>query len=308
MRGRWPLSALFAVAIWGGSFVVTKLALAGFTPFGLVALRLGLGAMVLYLVLVLRRGPLLPERADRGRSALLGAILGAHIGLQTYGLSFTLATHAGWIVCFGSVAIALGAQLFLGQRLRAIGWLGVALAICGVLAVTRDSPAELARAGFGDLLQFVCCFTWASYTLLGARPVARSGSLRVTAFATATASALLFALAARGGLWREFGPRELAALLYLGLLSSAAAFFAWYHAQRIHGPQRTAATLYLEPIVTAVVAAFIGEPLVAATLLGGLVVLAGVWLVQRGAPPSTERAVAPGEARAGAGLRPRGGP
>lgn len=288
MRGRLPLSALFAVTVWGASFVVTQIALRGFTPFGLVALRLSLGASVLYAVLVLRGERLLPRREDRPRTALLGALLGAHIGLQTYGLSFTLATHAGWIVCFTSVAIAVGAHVFLRQELRGSGWLGVLLAIAGVWLVTRGSPAELVHAGLGDLLQFTACFTWASYTLLGARPVANSGALRVTALATALAALLLTALALPGGFLRAPGPGELAALLYLGLFSSAAAFFAWYHAQRVHGSQRTAAMLYLEPFVTALAAAWAGQPLGPGSFAGGLVVLAGVWLVQHGAsPPAT---------------------
>lgn len=290
MGGGWPWSAIFAVVVWGGSFVATKHALAageggGFSPFGLVALRFLMGGGALLLALGLRRGPVLPERPDRARTLLLGAILGTHIGVQTYGLSFTLATHAAWIVCFGPVIIALGAQLFLGQRLTATGWLGVALAVAGVLGVTR-SPADGAageRMGFGDLLQLSGCFTWAAYTLLGARPVRSSGSLRVTTWATLLAGALVTALALSTGFWSAPSGPQVLSLLYLGLFSSAAAFLAWYHAQALHGSQRTAATLYLEPFVTSLVAAFVDEPLVLATVVGGVVVLAGVWLVQRGA-------------------------
>jgi drug/metabolite transporter (DMT)-like permease len=283
----WPWSALFAVTVWGGSFVVTKHALGPegarvFTPAALVALRFLMGGGVLLGVLATRRGPVLPERADRGRVALLGLILGAHIGLQTWGLAFTLATHAAWIVCFTSVTIALGAQLFLGQRLRAVGWLGVAVAIAGVWAVTRGG-APGASVGFGDLLQLAGCFTWASYTLLGAQPVRRSGALRVTTWATLIAGGFLLLFVLGTGLGSRPGASHLAALLYLGLLSSAAAFLAWYHAQAIYGSQRTAATLYIEPFVTAVVASFIDEPLVLTTVLGGIVVLSGVTLVQRGA-------------------------
>lgn len=289
MSGKWPLSALFAVTIWGGSFVATKLALGPqdarvFTPFGLVALRFLMGGAALLGALALRGGALLPERADRGRVALLGAILGTHIGLQTYGLAFTYATHAAWIVCFSSVVIALGAQLFLRQRLRAIGWLGVAVAVVGVLGVTRTNSGEHPPdVGFGDLLQLTGCFTWALYTLLGAKPVQGSGALRVTAWAMLVAGFAMLALASSTGFGARPGGAELAALFYLGLLSSAAAFLAWYHAQAKYGSQRTAATLYVEPFVTALVASFVDEPLVLGTLIGGVVVLFGVWLVQRGA-------------------------
>ena len=284
--GRWPISALFAVTVWGASFVASKIALEGFTPTGLVALRLAMGALVLWFALALRGGPLLPEKRDRARTVLLGLILATHIGTQTYGLSFTLATHAAWIVCFGSVVIAIGAQFFLNQRLRAIGWAGVLVAIAGVLGVTRSAPPELSEAGFGDLLQVLGCFTWAAYTLLGSRPVASSGALRVTTLAASVAVLPLLVLSLANGFTRDPGARELSALLYLGLLSSAAAFLAWYHAQRVHGSQVTAATLYVEPFVTVIVAAFFGEPLSLVSIAGGLVVLAGVWLVHRGAAPS----------------------
>jgi len=289
MTARWPWSALFAVTIWGGSFVATKLALGPedarvLTPFGLVALRFLMGGLVLLGVLVARRLPILPEASDRPRVALLGAILATHIGVQTYGLRFTLATHAAWIVCFQSVTIALAAQFFLGQRLRAIGWLGVALAVAGIFGVTRPGEAtRAAEVGFGDLLQLCGCMTWPAYTLLGARPVQRSGALRVTTWTTLVAGTAMLALASFTGLGSRPGAPEIAALLYLGLLSSAAAFLAWYHSQAKHGSQRTAATLYVEPFVTAGLASSTGEPLVLTTVLGGIVVLAGVWLVQRGA-------------------------
>jgi drug/metabolite transporter (DMT)-like permease len=290
MGGKWPWSALFAVTIWGGSFVATKLALgpAGarvFTPFGLVALRFLMGGGVLLAALVLRGGPILPERADRRRVAALGAILGAHIGVQTYGLSYTFATHAAWIVCFQSVTIALAAQFFLGQALRAVGWLGVAVAVAGIFGVTRPTEAAGAsEVGFGDLLQLCGCLTWPAYTLLGAKPVKSSGSLRVTTWTTLVAGALMLVLSSASGFGERPGASELAALVYLGLFSSAAAFLAWYHSQAIHGSQRTGATLYVEPFVTALVASLQGERLVLGTVAGGVIVLLGVWLVQRGVP------------------------
>jgi len=288
-RRDWPWSALFAVTVWGGSFVATKEALGsaeepGIAPFALVAMRFLLGGLVLFIVLVARGGALLPERADRPRVALLGLLLGLHIGVQTYGLSFTLATHASWIVCFTSVTIALAAHFLYGQKLRGIGWLGVALAAAGVLGVTQSHDGSGGESvGFGDFLQFTGCFTWAAYTLLGKRAVEGSGALRVTTAATLLAGAGLAIVSAFTGLGAPPGSRELVAVLYLGLLSSAAAFLAWYHAQAVHGSQRTAATLYLEPFVTAGVAVFFDEPLVLATVLGGAVVLGGVALVQRGA-------------------------
>ena len=289
MGGKWPLSALFAVTVWGGSFVATKHALGPedarvFTPFGLVTMRFLLGGGVM-LVWLLKRGErVLPEPADRRRTTLLGGILAAHIGIQTYGLKYTYATHAGWIVAFSSVTIAVAAHLFLRQRLRTVGWLGVVIAMAGVYGVTRPhSGTAPEHMGFGDFLQFVGCFTWTAYTLVGARAVRGSGSLRVTTSASLVAGLAMLVPVCFSGFGNAPGWPEILSLLYLGLLSSAAAFAAWMHAQAKFGSQRTAAMLYLEPFVTALVASFVGEPIVLVTVIGGVTVLLGVWLVQRGA-------------------------
>jgi drug/metabolite transporter (DMT)-like permease len=289
MGGKWPLTALFAVSVWGGSFVATKHALGPedarvFTPFGLVALRFLMGGGAMLVALLVRGGKVLPAPADRGRTLLLGAILGTHIGIQTYGLRFTYATHAGWIVAFGSVTIAVAAHLFLRQRLRAIGWLGVVVAMAGVFGVTRPHTGVTPEhMGFGDFLQFLGCFTWTAYTLLGAKAVRGSGPVRVTTWASLAAGLAMLVPVCFSGFGSAPGLSEILSLLYLGFLSSALAFAAWMHAQAKFGSQRTAAMLYLEPFVTAIVASFVGEPIVLVTVIGGATVLLGVWLVQRGA-------------------------
>jgi drug/metabolite transporter (DMT)-like permease len=287
MRAGMAWRAWLAAAIWGGSFVATRIALESFEPFALVALRFALGTGVLACAALARGAGVPLRRSDRVWALLLGLVLAAHIGLQTYGLAFTAATHASWIVCFSAVTVAFGGQVFLGQRLAPIGWLGVIVAIAGVATVVSHAPADLARAGFGDLLQLTGCVTWALYTLLGAGVVARNGALGTTLAAMGAAALALAALVPLQGIARApIDARAIVALGYLGILSSGVAFFAWFRAQELSGTQKTAAALYLEPFVTALVATRFGEPITARTLLGGIVLLSGTWLVGRGARAS----------------------
>lgn len=277
-------SALLAVGFWGASFVATRVALESFTPAGLVASRLLVGAVFLALLLRLSEGPILPEREDRRSCLILGLVFAAHLLIQAVGLRHTTAINTGWIIAVIPVSIALGARLFLGQAMRGIGWLGAAVATSGVLLVTRAPLNGFERAGFGDSLQIVSCFTWTLYTLMSVAPVARSGALRVTALSMSTA-AFIAALAAFFTGWLRAAPAaaHLGALAFLGLACSGAALALWLHAQRQLGPTRTGAFLYLEPFVTlGVSAALLSEPLTVPTLLGGLTVLAGVRLVALG--------------------------
>ncbi len=295
---------LFAVAVWGASFVATRVALTTVRPFGLVAIRLLLGAAVLLAVVVWRRGSLPgPRRAlvedprDLWSAAGLALILSLHLLLQAYGLEHTSAINAGWIISFTPVALAVTAQALGRQRLRGRGWLGVALGAVGVSAVTLRTPPDLGHARWGDLLQVLSCFTWTAYTLASGPLVARHGALRTTALTMSIAAVFTGIVAAATG-WcqpSDFaapGPpvtslEVLGALLFLGPVCSGLAYYAWFAAVDRDGPTRVGALLYLEPFVTVAVAwTWRNEPVYIHALLGGVLVLLGVRLVARGARPS----------------------
>ncbi|MBU0617248.1 MAG: DMT family transporter [Planctomycetes bacterium] len=279
------LRGLFAVTVWGASFVATRIALESFNPFGLVAFRLLAAALLLGIVIRARGGRLLPTRADLPVCLLLGVTLAAHLLMQAYGLRYTSAINTGWIIGFIPVTIALGAHLLRQQHLNAFGWIGVVVGTGGVLTVTAVAPPDFTHARFGDLLQIASCFTWTIYTLAGAGPIARNGALRVTACAMAIAATIV--TLATLGTDVTTGPltlRGLVALAFLGLVCSGVAYYVWFAASHDRGPTRVAALLYFEPFVTLVVAAaLLHEPITLNAIVGGLIVLVGVWLVGRGA-------------------------
>jgi drug/metabolite transporter (DMT)-like permease len=284
---------LFAVTVWGASFVATRIALESFNPFGLVAFRMLAAVVLLGVVVRARGGRVLPAHRDLPVCLLLGVTLAGHLLIQAYGLQYTSAINTGWIIGFIPVTIALGAQLLRQQRLNATGWIGVAVGTGGVLTVTAVAPPDFAHAHLGDLLQIASCFTWTIYTLAGAGPIARNGTLRVTAFAMGTAAVLVTLATFGSGV--VAGPvtvRGLVALGFLGVVCSGVAYYVWFSASHDRGPTRIAALLYFEPFVTLVTAAaLLHEAITPNAIAGGLIVLAGVWLVGRGAskPASWER-------------------
>ena len=277
--------AWLSIAFWGASFVATRAALEAFHPYALVAARFALGSALLYLVLGLRGEPLLLEREDRGRGLLLGLILGAHIAVQAFALFHTSAVHSGWIVGSCPVVIALGAQLFLGQRLGALSWIGIGIAAGGVLLIALEHSDALAHAGWGDLLVFGTTFSWAAYTLLSAAPVARSGALRTSAFAMGAASAVcvLCALVEGRALTGDPRPAHWLELGFLGVCCSGAAFWLWNRSIARFGMARLGSLLYFQPFVTAGLALALGEEIPGwNTWVGGPLVLLGVWLLASG--------------------------
>lgn len=275
---------LFAVAVWGASFVATRVALESFNPFGLVAIRLWAGMLLLSGVLLARRGPLLPARRDVLTCVLLGCVLSVHLLMQAYGLKHTTAIHTGWIMGFIPVTIALGAHLLGQQRIGRVGWTGAAVGTAGVLTVMMSSPPNFHNARWGDLLQVVSCLTWTVYTLAGTGPVARNGVLRVTTFGMAVAAVVVSgAMLATGVLSAAVTWRAVVTLVFLGPICNGVAYYMWFAALDEHGPARVGSLLYIEPFVALVTGALLlAEPVTAHAIVGGVCVLFGVWLVAHG--------------------------
>lgn len=294
--------ALLAVTAWGASFVATRVGLETMSPMVLVAWRLVTAAALL--------GWLSHRSATGGRRVPwrqagglvgLGLVFAVHLLIQAWGLEHTTAVHTGWIIGAMPAAIAVGAWLVFGQRLPAVGWLGVGVASAGVATVAWSHPPGFSSARFGDLLQVVSIGTWTAYTLAAVRPVARWGPLRVTS-ASMTVAAVVTVPAAvivGRGPWVPVDGRAWLAVLFLGVVAGAVAQAVWLRALAELGAARTAAWLYLEPLVTVVAArALLSEPVGWRAVIGGLVVLGGVATVQvarmapsvpRGTQPASRR-------------------
>lgn len=281
---------LVAILLWGASFPATQDASDGFTPAGLVALRLALGAAFVMVVQLARRKQLLPERADRPRCVLIGTILGLHLALQAFAIQATTAQHAGWIVPCSAVLVTLGAAAFLGERLSMINAAGVGFAALGVALVLSTQPPELEHATAGDLWMLASSISWASYTLLSKRPAQRSGAWRVTPLVLATASAVAtlvtFATPAFGaapGFTTHAPPlRAVLAIVFLGVGSSGIALTAWSRTIERFGALRAGSLLYLQPFVTQALAVlYHHERAHWTTLVGGPIVLVGVACASR---------------------------
>lgn len=276
--------AFAATCLWGSSFVAVRIALVSATPAGIVWIRNALAAIALYALLAWRGERVLPERGDGARCALLGAILGLHLLAQSFALQLTTAMRAGWIVAFMPVVIAVAARVLQGRALRFAGWIGIVVATAGVLVLTAMRPRDLAGAAPGDLVMLATTLTWTAYVLLAEGPSLRSGGLRVAAASIAIATLPTLVAAAWTGTWRGApDARALAALAFLGLGASAAAMAFFNQAIAELGPARSSAFQYLQPLVTVAASALVlAEPMSAGQWLGGPLVLAGVYLVQRG--------------------------
>ncbi|MEP7225384.1 MAG: DMT family transporter, partial [Actinomycetota bacterium] len=203
----------------------------------------------------------------------------------------TTAVHAGWLIGLTPIWSALLAVLVLRERLGLGKVAGLVLGFAGaLLVITRGQltgDVLALPATRGDLLILASTVNWAVYTIVGRRTLARLGSARATAFAMLAGWLLIvpiFLLRAGWTDWPRLSVGGWGAVVFLGIGCSGLGYLLWYSALERLDTARVAVFLYIEPLVTlATAVALLGETVHATTVLGGLILLAGVFLVQRGA-------------------------
>lgn len=145
------LEATFAAAVWGASFIATKVALQDVSPVAIVWLRFGMGLLVLGAAVALRKQFSLPKKNEWGYFALLGFLgITFHQWLQSNGLQTSEAGTTAWIVATTPVFMALLGWMILKEGLSLVKVFGIAMAFVGVLLVVSDGNlASISIGKFG---------------------------------------------------------------------------------------------------------------------------------------------------------------
>ena len=284
------LEALFAVIVWGASFIATKVALQYVSPIAIVWLRFSMGVLILGIAVAMRKQFSLPNKSDWGYFALLGFLgITFHQWLQSNGLQTSEAGTTAWIVSTTPVFMALLGWIILKEGL---GWLkvtGILLAFAGVLLVVSKGDLTSVSIGKfgapGDRLILVSAVNWAVFSVLSRRGLRSYPAGLMMFYVMALGWLFTSILFFREASISEFSNLTFSSWLgiaFLGIFCSGLAYIAWYDALQALSAAQTGAFLYIEPLVAVVVAFFVlGEPVRLVSLIGGGIILFGVWLVNR---------------------------
>jgi drug/metabolite transporter (DMT)-like permease len=279
--------AALAAAIFGMAWSALFVRWAGVSALAAAFYRVFIASLVL-VPWRLAHHPRRPAGANAIKLALLGgAFFAGDLALFN---SAVLRTSAATAVLLGNNApifVGLGTWMFLHRRPRAAFWIGLALALAGcafiVLSDARGGGAAAHGSLEGDLLALSAAVFWAAYMLTTEHVRAEMDTLTFNTVAVVgSVLALLVAcVVLRVPLWGYSG-RTWLALLALGFISQLAAYFALVYALgHLRATVTSVSILAQVPLSALLAAIFLGEPLSTAQAIGGLIVLAGIYVVTR---------------------------
>jgi drug/metabolite transporter (DMT)-like permease len=277
-------------ALWSVNYLVARWAPGVIAPHALALGRWCVAALVLG---AFCREELWAKRdriAGEWRQCLVLGALGMWVcGAFVYiGGRDTTAVNIGLLYAVAPVAIAVVSALWLRERLGRAQWLGVALALLGVVHIVSQGRwqalGEL-RINPGDAWIAVAVACWAAYSvLLRAWPSAFGAVARLTLIACGGIVVLIPFTLWEAWAWLPTEPSWRAAGLVLAaaLLPGAGAYWAYSTMQRVLGAARVGVVLYLGPIYSAAVGwAVLGERIEPFHAVGAALILPGIWLSTR---------------------------
>jgi drug/metabolite transporter (DMT)-like permease len=282
---------LILAALWGASFLFIRIGVTDFNVAPLMALRVGIGALFLVVVLIIRR----PLRASIDTLKQRAWPL-AVVGVLNSAAPFCLFAYAEITLSAGVTSVinattplwgALVAFVWLKDRLSTLRTIGLAIGFAGVLmlvwdqivapgAGTATTPATTALAAAAALGATLLYGIAASYTK---RHLMGVDALTVATGTMIGATVVLLPLAIAQWPAAPISLRAWTSVLGLGIGCTGIAYMLFFHLIAVAGPARAITVTFVIPVFGILWGAlFLGERVSAGMLAGCAVILVGTAL------------------------------
>jgi len=287
----WLMIALLAF-IWGGTFMVTQIALTEMPPFWIAASRVSLAAIVMVSIWGARGFRLFssaPTRNDITALLIVGAASSAiPFSLLAWGQQYVTSGFAGVSMAATALIILPLAHFFVaGERMSLRRTLGFAVGFAGVVILIGGQAFESTGAAFETAGRLACLGAASCYAIssIVMRRLPKIDAIGLATVLLLIASCITIPLAlAVEGLPPIPSAKIIGVLAFLGLVPTAAANFLRVLVVRSAGPVFMSLVNYQVPVWSICLGALIlSEPLPPSLIWSLALILAGVAVSQFGA-------------------------
>jgi drug/metabolite transporter (DMT)-like permease len=279
--------------IWGLAQVNLKMAAADISPLMQIALRSGVAAVLVILLMFIRREGLSIQDGTWRPGLLVAGLFALEFFLIGEGLRYTSASHMTVLLYTAPIFAALGLHLLMpSERLTRVQWFGIGLAFTGVAIAFLLRPnhtqqkLDAADLLYGDLLALGAGVAWAATTVaVRCSRLAQVSAAQtllyqlVGAFLLLTAAAFLLEQTAI-----QFTPLAWGSLIFQSLVVCFASYLAWFWLLKHYSASQLGVFSFLTPIFgVALGVGLLGEQLELSFMIGAALVVSGIILVSASA-------------------------
>jgi drug/metabolite transporter (DMT)-like permease len=250
-------------------------------PLTVASLRVALAAVILHAIApsALRRWLALPRR-ERRLIALSGALLGAHFGIWISSLQFTSTASAVALVALQPMFAALFGSRLVGDAVARRTLVGIGVAVVGTAVLAGGDIGVSARALFGDALAVAGAATAAAYLVVGRHVRVSLPLAPYLAIVNLLAAAVLLPAAlVTGARFTGFAPEIYAAIAACAVVPSLIGHTLLNWSVRRAPAHLVSLAIVGEPVGAILLTwALLGEKPPGTAVIGGVIILAGIYV------------------------------
>ncbi|MFL0166151.1 DMT family transporter [Candidatus Clostridium helianthi] len=278
------LSAVMTILIWGTTFISTKVLLKDFTPIEILIFRFVIGYLTLLCICPYHiKTAKLKQELYFAAAGLAGVTL--YFLCENIALNYTLATNVGVIISIAPFFTAVFANLFLdNEKLTSYFFIGLTIAIIGILLIEFNGKFVLKLNPFGDILAILAAILWAVYSVV-MKKISQFQYNTIICTRKVFFYGLIFIIPAificdfKLQIYRFTNVSNLMNILYLGFGASALCFVTWNWSVKILGVVKTSIYIYIVPVITAASSAVIlHEKITFISIIGIILTLLGLFI------------------------------
>lgn len=282
-----PYIILF-IGVLSVSFAAVFIRLADAPPLVIAAYRLGIASVILIPFASMRFGKTLKKlsRSDILLVLLSGVFIALHFALWITSLSYTSIASSVVLVTSHPVFVAVISYFLWRERLNRLAVLGIIVALVGVVFINYSGFSLHPQALFGDLLALLAAFFMGAYLVIGRQLRARINIWHYLAVIyTCAAIILLLAAVVSGQSLVGYSSATYTMLILLALVPQLIGHSSLNVAVRMMPVILVSVAILGEPVLATALGYFIlGEWATTGEIVGGLLTLAGIFIVMRNKP------------------------
>jgi drug/metabolite transporter (DMT)-like permease len=282
------LLMLVVVVCWASNIIAGKEALKGFGAMALAQLRV-LGAAAIYALWFLASGRMRRLQLSPRKWLFLLAMAASGIALNQLtfigGMARTTVAHTGLIVALGPVMVLTIAVVTGMEALTAWKFAGMLIAFAGVGILTADKAGQGGSHWIGDLILLVSTLVFAIYWILMKEVANDFDALSLSTLTFGLGAIMMLPFCAHAVVatnWAAISPVAWWGLAYLVAFGSVISYLLFAYVMTKLAASRAAAFNYLQPVIASGLGIWLlSERLTSKVLIGGALILAGVYLTER---------------------------
>jgi drug/metabolite transporter (DMT)-like permease len=277
------VSLIVTLLFWSSAYAGIRVGLQSFNPFHMALYRFLVASLALAVYALITRMRL-PDLRDIPLILLSGGIgIAVYHAALNYGEITVTAGAASFLIGLAPIFTALLAAAFLGERLKRNAWIGMVISFLGTALIAFGESRGL-HFSAGALVVLLATLSFSVFFIIQKPLLAKYKPFDLTTYSIWAGTLCL--LVFLPGFFHALAKAPLQAhltVIYLGIFPAALAYATWAFFLSKMPASRASSFLYINPILSVVVAfIWIGEIPSVLSLAGGIIVLAGLVLVGRG--------------------------